>query len=198
MAIDEWENFLNPDKLRETLISMSIYIAAFEILKKSIVGRIRSFYVLGVGTESAADIAEYQQEVLSLARSPVVASLLWLKSNGGIENSDIETYDALREMRNIVAHCLHELVDGGLAANSATEFLKLVVLLRKIEVWWIVNVEIPANPDFDGQEIDQSGIVPGPVLAVQLLVDIALGNKNYLSARESMKSIERQRSTTSL
>ena len=198
MAIDEWENFLNPDKLRETLISMSIYIAAFEILKKSIVGRIRSFYVLGVGTESAADIAEYQQEVLSLARSPVVASLLWLKSNGGIENSDIETYDALRERRNIVAHCLHELVDGGLAANSATEFLKLVVLLRKIEVWWIVNVEIPANPDFDGQEIDQSGIVPGPVLAVQLLVDIALGNKNYLSARESMKSIERQRSTTSL
>lgn len=182
MAIDKWENFLNPDRLRETLISMSIYIAAFEILKKSIVGRIRSFYVLGVGNESATEMAEYEQAVLSLARSPVAASLLWLKSNGVIENSDIETYDTLRERRNFVAHRLHELVDGGLAANSATEFLQLVVLLRKIEVWWIVNVEIPANPDFDGQEIDYAGIVPGPVLSVQILVDIALGNKNYLSA----------------
>lgn len=51
-----------------------------------------------------------------------------------------------------------------------------VALLRKIEVCWITNVEIPTNPDFDGAKVDENGIVPGPVMTMQLLMDIALGD----------------------
>lgn len=54
-------------------------------------------------------------------------------------------------------------------------FGEMAILLRKIEVWWIREVEIPTNPDFDGREIDDAAIVPGPLIGLQVLQDIALG-----------------------
>jgi len=65
----------------------------------------------------------------------------------------------------------------GLPADFEQCFQEMVRLLRKIEVWWIVNVEIPTNPDFDGEQIDEQGIVPGSVMSLQLLCDIALGDE---------------------
>jgi hypothetical protein len=39
-----WEDFLNPEVTRNRLLAASVYIAAFEALKDSIVGRIRDFF----------------------------------------------------------------------------------------------------------------------------------------------------------
>ena len=61
-------------------------------------------------------------------------------------------------------------------------FETLVALLRKIEVWWIVNVEIPTNPNFDGtEEIDEDGIIPGPCMSMQIMMDVATGKSDYLN-----------------
>ena len=50
-----------------------------------------------------------------------------------------------------------------------------MALVQKIEKWWIINVEIPTNPDFDGKDIDEDGIISGPSWVMQLLVQVALG-----------------------
>ena len=42
-----WERFLNPDSLRANLVTGSLYITAFEMLKDSIIERIRDFYSTG-------------------------------------------------------------------------------------------------------------------------------------------------------
>jgi hypothetical protein len=52
----------------------------------------------------------------------------------------------------------------------------MVNLIDKVEKWWIVNVEIPTNPDFDGKEIEEKTILCGPVIALKLLIDVALGS----------------------
>jgi len=61
--------------------------------------------------------------------------------------------------------------------------------LNKIEKWWIVNVEIPINSDIHEKEIDENGIIPGPVISLQIMLKVALGSeeesRRYLS--ESMK-----------
>jgi hypothetical protein len=49
-------------------------------------------------------------------------------------------------------------------------------LLRKIEVWWIVNVDIATDPDLIEKEIDEEGIIPGRVLTVSLMLEVALGS----------------------
>lgn len=56
-------------------------------------------------------------------------------------------------------------------------FSPMVDLLHKIEKWWIVNVEIPTDPDLVGKEIDEDAIIPGPIMTLRLLVDIALGTE---------------------
>lgn len=58
----------------------------------------------------------------------------------------------------------------------------MVELLSKIECWWIVNIEIPANEDFDGVEIDEAGTVPGRVMIVRILADLALGSDKEAKA----------------
>ncbi len=38
-------------------------------------------------------------------------------------------------------------------------------------------MEIPTNPDFDGKKIDEEGMVPGKIMTLRLLADIALGSE---------------------
>lgn len=72
------------------------------------------------------------------------------------------------------------VVTGQVESTHEAQFEVLVSLLRKIEVWWVVNFEIAINPDFDGQDIDEEGIVPGAVLSLQMLIHVASGNTELL------------------
>ena len=42
-----WERFLNPESLRANVVAGSLFIAAFEMLKSSIIDRIRDFFSTG-------------------------------------------------------------------------------------------------------------------------------------------------------
>jgi len=172
-----WEEFLNPEVMRPRLIAASLYIAGFEVLKDSIVGRFRDFFWAGFEGSGDKIDPKYTADVQARNRSPVYASLAWLKDQNAIDDHDVETFERVKGCRNNLAHKLLSVLGSeGLPAEFAQCFTDMVALLRKIEVWWISNVEIPTNPDFDGAEVDESGIVPGRVMTIQLLLEIALGD----------------------
>jgi len=89
----KWERFLDPEVLRPNLILASIFIAAFEILKNSIMERLRDFYVSGFDENGLIIIPEYKTEVLSKDKSPTYASLKWLKESEAINDDDIEKFN---------------------------------------------------------------------------------------------------------
>ena len=171
----KWEEFLNPEVLRTKLITASMYLTAFELLKDSIIDRVKGFYITGFDENETEVSLAYNTEALSLSKSHLYASLLWLKKQGAIDDADLAAFDAIRTCRNGVAHELQRIIAGDLEGAFLEQFPPLISLLRKIEVWWIVNFEIPINPDFDNAEIDESGIVPGVVMTIQLMFEIALG-----------------------
>lgn len=173
-----WEEFLNPSVMRPRLLSASIFIAGFEALKDAIVDRIRDFFWTGFDKSGGKIDPKYRSEVLDLKRSPVYASLEWLKGMDAINDADMLAFDRVKACRNTLAHnLLSTLCSEGLPSDFEKNFTEMVSLLRKVEVWWITNVEIPTNPDFDGVDIDEDGIVPGPIMFIQLLSDIALGDE---------------------
>lgn len=173
-----WEEFLNPEVTRPRLLAASIYIAGFEALKDSVVGRIRSFFWTGFDESGDKINPEYESEVMARSKSPVYASLDWLKELKVIDELDLNTFDRVKKCRNTLAHNLFSvLASDGLPSEFEQCFADMVTLVRKIEVWWIVNVEIPCNPDYYGVDVDEDGIVPGPVMGMQLLMDIALGDE---------------------
>jgi hypothetical protein len=104
------EDFLNPEILRSKLIVASIYIAAFELLKSTIIERIKTFYTLsGLYKE---DHPKYQSEVLSRNHSPVYASLDWLKESHAIDDNDMVVFDRVKKCRNDFAHAMTEMLMG--------------------------------------------------------------------------------------
>ena len=167
-----WENFLNPKVVRPLFITASIYVTAYEMLKESIVGRIRDFYI----EPNEESKNEYSKKVLSRNKSPLYASLDWLKENDVIGDEDIEAFEEVKKCRNDLAHHLFEKISGNDLPDMESHFPAMVDLLNKVEMWWIVNVELATNLDFDDKDINESEIQPGPVLMIRMMIDVALGD----------------------
>ena len=180
-ATDQWERFLDPEMVRPSLFMAAMFITAFEILKDSIVSDVREFYTNGFDESGPTVGDEYQIKVLSRNRSPLYASLQWLRENGAIGDEDLAIFEKLKLTRNQLAHELFAVVIGQVESGHEAQFADLVALLRKIGVWWVVNVEVPTNPDFNGQEgIDEANIVPGTALVLQMFIEVATGNTELL------------------
>ena len=177
---EHWERFLDPHHVRPSLFLATMFITTFEILKNSVVDRIRTFYADGFDENGPILGSDYQRDVATRNKSILYASLEWLQEHEAIDQSDLETFERLKKIRNQLAHQLFEVVTGQRESAHETQFAVLIELLRKIEVWWVVNFEIATNPDYDGQEIDEEGIVPGAILSLQMLVQVASGNTELL------------------
>lgn len=187
-AADRWERFLDPNVVRPSLFLATMFITTFEILKNSVVDRIRDFYTNGFDQNGPVVGADYQHKVVSRNKSILYASLEWLREHEAIDQSDLEIFERLKKTRNQLAHQLFDVVTGQAESDHEVQFDVLVELLRKIEVWWVVNVEIATNPDYDGQEIDEEGIVPGAILSLQMLIQVASGNTELLEAWRKARS----------
>ncbi len=66
----------------------------------------------------------------------------------------------------------------GVDFNVSDVFEEMIVLLRKIEMWWFVNVEMATDPDAYPSDLDLNEVTPGPMLSLQILVDVALGSED--------------------
>ncbi len=179
---DRWERFLDPEVVRPSLFLATMFITTFEILKDSVVDRIRDFYTNGVDASGSIVGPEYQHQVTSRNKNILYASFEWLVEHEAVDQSDLEAFEKLKKTRNQLAHQLFDIVTGQVESDHEAQFDVLVKLLRKIEVWWVVNVEIATNPEYDGQEIDEEGIVPGAILSLQMLIQVASGNTELLEA----------------
>ena len=62
-------------------------------------------------------------------------------------------------------------------ADYDLRFAEMVELLRKIERWWIREIEIPTNLGFDDANINPDECIPGLEIGLRLLCDIALGDE---------------------
>ena len=151
------------------------------MLKESIIEHIENFYTFGLDETGWRIDPQYEADVLSRDKSRVYASLKWLLDRGVIDKTDLGQFERLKLCRNKLAHDLASVCLGTGTEHLAL-FPAMVELLSKIELWWIVNVEIPTNEDFDGVEIDEAGIVPGRLMTVKILADLALGSDKEAEA----------------
>jgi hypothetical protein len=60
----------------------------------------------------------------------------------------------------------------GLSENYYTHFNNLIELQIKIDRWWLFEIEIPTNPDFDGSEIDLDNTMTGSQMMFKLIGDL--------------------------
>ncbi|MEA5451279.1 hypothetical protein VB780_22045 [Leptolyngbya sp. CCNP1308] len=165
--------FLNPESLRGNLIAASIFLTAYELLRTSIIDRIRNFFTYEFNEHRGVISEDYKCKVLSLDKSLLRASLLWLKEMSAIDDTDIELVDEMRKHRNELAHNLPKFISTADAEININLLGSIYELLTKIDRWWIKEVEIPTNPDFDDQEVADDEIQSGTMLCMQMMLRIA-------------------------
>jgi hypothetical protein len=179
------EEFLNPVVLRPRLVKASVFIACFEAMKDSIVDRVKEFF--GKDPRYLTDVKDRRKKYPHQRKDRKglpFNTLEWLKEMGVVEDNDIDAFARARACRNILAHELFTMLDSGLPANVDTAFDEMVAVLRKIDVWWIRDMEWPE--ELEGKEVPDSEIISGLVAGMHMVRDIALGDseksKSYIEA----------------
>lgn len=174
-AVRGLAKFLNPDTLRGNLIKASLFIAAYQTFRTNVVDRLRGFFTNGFDASGPVLDPEYQTKVLALDKSPLQATLLWLKGMSAIDDADIADAHRAREHRNALSHKLQDFL---LAADLEIDLgilESLCKLLAKIDRWWIREVEMTTNPDFDGVEVADEDITSGTMWFLSTMMRIAYG-----------------------
>ena len=174
---NSWENFLNPKTLRENIIIASVFSITYEILKQSIIARIKDFFLIGFDENGYTYSESYKEKVLSLNKNPLNASLAWLQNMNAIDATDITKFNDIRQCRNTLVHEMSAFVSSTVAPDIAGNFAKALELVEKIEKWWIANVELEIDPDINVEGTNLDHIMPGPLLTIKMLTEVALGSE---------------------
>ena len=170
-----WERALHPETLKTNIITASIFSMAFEMLKESIIEKIQGFFTDGFDENGMIVSPKYKEKVLSLNKSPLYASLMWLQSMDAIDDKDVGTFEHIKRCRNTLAHEMLAFASSGVDFDVDEAFNDMVGLLRKIEMWWFVNLEMAIDPEAYPEDLDLEQVIPGPVWSLQMLIDVALG-----------------------
>jgi len=163
--LKDWNKFLDSDGVKRSIVKSAFYLLSYEMLKNSVVDKIKDFYIVGFENQEFIYSDEYNNKVASRKiegkQNVFLSSLYWLEENGAITKDDISEIKDIRDFRNTVAHEIDKiLVDSDYSIDEKKE-IRIFELIKQIEVWWIKEVEIPTNPDFDGQEINGEEILSG-------------------------------------
>lgn len=185
-----WEKLLDPNQLKRSLIQTSLYLAAYETFKGSILDKLRSFYT----HESYRDnktgeiryvvSGSYKEKVLSLyPKNEFHACCLWFVNNGAIDQNDLDEIAMIKRHRNSIAHELPKFIGSINHSVSLPNLQSLVKLVRKIDLWWLKEIEISINPDFDMERYDHiiwEEVISSNSMVLELILSIFDGDDSYL------------------
>ena len=183
-ACRSWEKLLTPDALKANLVRASVYLASYELLKTVVVENPRRFFNMGhspIGEDSPA----YKAEVIAqYPKDRFKASCLWFQKAEAIDGEDVATLEQIRAHRNEIAHELPKyLADSQFGVN--TQLLDSIYFMAsKIERWWIREVEMQVNSEFDDADKDvipDSKIQGGTTIMLDLIHKIIHGQDQELS-----------------
>lgn len=176
---DAWAEVLNPDLLRAKLVSAGLFLLAHEMLLESIRRHPLRFFSDTWTADGAEQSTEYQKEVLARdpkgKADPVRGSIAWLRYMDVLSEEDENAIRRITDERNRLAHELAGIVLASEPHSFVEHFPTLVALVSRIEKWWIIKVEVETDPGLAEQEIDPDQVVPGVVLILHMLSQVALG-----------------------
>jgi hypothetical protein len=126
----------------------------------------------------------YAQKVRALyPKDEFHACCLWFQNSDALTAEDLNRIAAIRKHRNYIAHEITKIIGGTGSGVDSQKVEDLVALVKKVDLWWIKEVELPTNPDFDAEKIDAINwkeTIGGNTLVLSLLLSIFEGDDAYL------------------
>lgn len=189
------ENIIDEANLRESLSFAALYIALFENFISFIEDRIKKLYWSG---SEIGDDGEYRDKYHSDFKTRIEkrdvdgkgnhdvlkASMLWLKDEGAINDEDYEFFLEAKQQRNLFSHELINVVFRGITEEEIKRFFDLFALYRKIDQWWIVEIDIPAMGDYVPENVDKNEVSSVITQLFSMMIDVL-----YCGQSENLKQL---------
>jgi hypothetical protein len=156
-ALRSFAKMSSPVVLQQNLIVAGLYLVGYELLKGTVIDRLRGFYS-GAGIDGAPDERHAEKVVALCPKDLFRASCLWFLEQGAINDADVAEIEAIRDHRNALAHELPSFIADADRQLEASRLERIRSLVAKIDLWWVREIEIPLNPDFDGRDIPDDEI----------------------------------------
>jgi hypothetical protein len=176
--LKDWEKFLDEDGVKNNLVKAALYLLSYEMLKNSVVDKIKDFYCTGFMDGKDIISEDYNKKVahrlINGKQHIFLSSLYWLEEHGAISKEEMTEIGRIREFRDTVAHNIDKIIADSEYNLDENRQKRIFQFIRKIEVWWIQEVELPTEPDFDGREIKDDEIITGKEIFytyIQNLID---------------------------
>jgi len=154
-SLEMIENILIEEKLQTTVPFTSLFVLIFEMLKDNVIDRLLGFYSSDIDFKDDQIVyhenEKYKQKVRCLAKKPFHASLQWFVKQGVITTFEYDRLLEAESRRNNFVHELYNVVCAGVLEPDIQLLADLISFYKKIDSWWIYNVEIDwdeiKNPD---------------------------------------------------
>jgi len=182
-AAQGWAKLLNPAELRSNLVRASVFLTAYEFLSQALIEHLEGFFADDFDANGPIVGEEYRSKVLSLHKMPFFASAIWFRDSGALTDRDLDNIREIREHRNFVAHNIPVIL-GSVESDVRPDLLRAIAeIVGKIDIWWIREVDIPTNPDFDATQVDDidlSSTFSMRMAFLDLLLQVADGDDQNL------------------
>jgi hypothetical protein len=173
---------LRPHNIRATLAFAGLYQLTHEMLKQTVLDKVREFYCLGSdpgGSMTVEEQEQYRLHVLSLAPNRFEASLLWLVQSKAITQVQAGRLDAIYDHRHSLAHDLVKYIVDPDTDPDVALLVEAIATLRDLHRFWI-DIEISTGGFFsaDGadllSEVDAEKVMPLSLIVLQQCLDAYL------------------------
>lgn len=187
------ENLTNNEKVKENMMFFSIYLMLFENFKEYCVSNLKSFFQEVRIIDGKAQITtsdEYKKlenKKFNGKKNIFLATLNWFVDIGAISREDFEKILCIRDDRNRISHELLELLYDDCNENMVKNFLECIEIYKKVDRWWILNIEIPISGEYNLDDISEEGVISGNFLMISIVLDNIYGMNSYKEVIDDLK-----------
>ena len=178
-ALEMIENVMTPENLQLTVSFTSLFVLVFECFKDMVIDRPKEFFC----TEKIEfkedkivyyETEKYKYEVKSLAKKPFEASLRWFAKHGVITEFDVNRVLSIELHRHSFVHELYNVVHNGVSNEDIQFLADLISIYKKIDSWWIYNVEIDWDDIEYPDNVKQDECISSSLIMIDMMINILL------------------------
>lgn len=173
-------NILDAERLKPNIHFASLYVLYYECLKDALVDLPKSFFCNHIeskdGNVHVHESDAYKEKVRKLDKHIENASFKWFISVGAVSEEEYSIFEKLRKFRNKIVHKLLFNLSKGFTKYEVNHLVELIVIYRKIEKWWINEIEISISRDISGQYYSEN-VISGQGLILEIIQDILLNDR---------------------
>ena len=155
MEKDEFlQNISDKNTIQNHLTFMALYIALYENFTATFIENVKAFLCdlsIKDGKLNYRETTLYREKIKNRVidqngnKDALKATMLWLQDKGAMSAQDYSDFLQIKSIRNTYAHEMPRLIIEGAPLENIQCFFKLLELYRKLDKWWINEIELPIS-----------------------------------------------------